>query len=144
MPPARTFASVVRSGVMPSSPCAPPDETRKPVSDLVEDQDGAGPDRLVPQHLQEVGPDRDASEGGARRLDDRRRDFPPMRHESVTQRADIARRQQQHLVGNTGDDAGRRRAVEMARIARGHMVVPAVEMRAKAHQLRPPRMRARA
>ncbi len=65
-PPARIFANVVRSGRMPYSACAPPGETRKPVTTSSKIKHDAVPPGQFAQLGQELRIDRQPARRGRR------------------------------------------------------------------------------
>ena len=135
-PPARILASVVRSGVMPNCAWAPPGATRKPV--ITSSRISSTPCAAVSSRRLARKPARQRrhAERAAGRLDQRGRDVA-VGGERGAQRVGVARLEQQRVGGDLGEHARRRRAVEMARVARGHVVVPAVEVRLEADDLAP-------
>ena len=103
--------------------------------DLVEDQHDAVLPGQFTQRDEELRVDRQPCAMGAGRLDDRCRDIFILVEQPGEPLGVVLFRQQQ-TAGNTRQDAGCRAAVEMARITRGHMIVPAVEVMLEADQLR--------
>jgi hypothetical protein len=87
------------------------------------------------QRMQEIRIDRQFAAIGAGRLDYRGGDIP-MLLQKACQRRLVVLIAQQHVPSDGIKHPGRRRAIEMIGVARGHMVVPAVEMVVEADQLR--------
>ena len=100
---------------------------------LVEDEERAVPFGEKAERVEELGAERHLAEGGAGGLDDRGGDVR-VRGEGGGELRFIARFEQPHLGRDPAEHAHRGRAVEMARVAGGHMVVPAVEMAFEAEQ----------
>ena len=134
-PPARIFASVVRSGLMPIGRLRPARRHAEAVDHLVEDQQHAVLGGQPAQRVEEIGVDRQAAAIGAGRLDDRGGDLAVVLLQQPRQHRLVVLVAQQHVAGHRIEHAGRRGAVEMARMAGGHVVVPAVEMIVEADDL---------
>ena len=105
------------------------------VDHLVEDQQHAVLGGEPAQRVEEFGVDRQLAAIGAGRLDDRGGDLARVLFEQAGQRRLVVLVAQQYVAGDGIEHAGGRGAVEMARMARRHVVVPAVEMVVEADQL---------
>ncbi len=86
------------------------------------------------QRVEEIRVDRQFAAIGPGRLDDRGGDVVVL-FQQARQRRLVVLVAQEDIAGDRIEHARRRRAVEMAAVARGHMVVPAVEMIVEADQL---------
>src|SRR5215472_418769 len=103
--------------------------------DLIEDQDHTVLTGQFAQAGQEVRVDRQLCAVRAGRLDDRGGDVA-VRLEQAGEAFGIVLLGQQQAAAHTRQYTRRRAAVEVARVARGHVVVPAVEVVLEADQLR--------
>ena len=90
-----------------------------------------------PQGVQEIRVDRQFAAIGAGRLDNRGSDLALVLLQGARQPSFVVLLAGQHVAGHRIEHAGRRRAVEMVLVARGHMVVPAVKIVVEADELRP-------
>ena len=128
------MASVVRSGLTPIDGLRAARRDAEPGHHLVENQQHTVLAGQLAQAGQKRGIDRQPRAMRPGRLQDRRGNIV-MALQEPRQPLGVVLLGQEHAAGNAWQDAGRRRAVEMARIARGHVVVPAVEMVLEADDL---------